>query len=171
MAPSTLFFHIFLERFFFFPSLLKILQKTMHKYVQIIKYSNITEITEWKTNVSLHCPCPTPLSQQSAPTKKSSLFLFFKPYYPDLGQFHNNRRYIQSTGKFQNTNNQESLKVNLPVKYSPRKCQGNLWQSGWTQTRVPKWKGSRGQKHLGLLLPPPLASWMSLIIFVSPAVR
>lgn len=59
------------------------IKKILHEYVRIIKYSNVTEITDWKTKVSLHRPCPTPLSQHSAPTKK--FFFLFKPLLPLFG--------------------------------------------------------------------------------------
>lgn len=139
-GPFYLLFSYFPGKFLFFPSLLK---KILHEYVRIIKYSNVTEITDWKAKVSLHRPCPTP-SPNIQPLQKSSFF-FLNLYYPRLGQFcqfHNNRWHIQSTGKFQNIDNWESLKMNPPMKYSPRKWQGKWWQSGWTETRV----APRGEK-------------------------
>lgn len=104
--------------------------KVLRENVQIIKYSNIAEMTV--KNKSLpSLPLPSPPPPHYLVPAKSLLALSLDRFlnYPGLGQFHNNRWYIQSTGKFQSVDNEESRKPNLTVKYSPRKCQGKRWQS------------------------------------------
>lgn len=121
-GPFYIVFSYFPGKFLFFFS------KVLRENVQIIKYSNIAEMTV--KNKSPFTALAQPLPHYLVPAK-SLLALSLDRFlnYPGLGQFHNNRWYIQSTGKFQSVDNEESRKPNLTVKYSPRKCQGKRWQS------------------------------------------